>query len=329
MYSAPVFTATHRPQKRAPLNQPIHLHECGGRTFVAERTVRIYRVVLIDNHGVETNPPKAFWQKVFDTAGAGGAAFEHIVGGGVNLRGQFHRDGAAAPHWIYVGRERDRIDWPDRTTTSNPDPTSIANDADITALFEPCRLMPISKSPYVAIVRSYAGALPSALEQWLSAAYGKVKKDWTIELRPVTRDDQIKRLKESVGVAKIAVALEGDVSADSGGKISKAAGELQDAAGFPVRTEIVMSMGNNKDQVAFASLKKLAQRVIKGGQATRATVTLLEEDSDGNIQRDVVDMFADKLAFAFEVASSNVDDAEYVRVLEAGISEFKKVRKSN
>lgn len=293
---------------------------------MAERVVRIFRVVMTeDETGLEGNPPTDFWDRMlaaFPTNGHGEfGRHEFVDDSGVLLEGELRTSASGQIDFVYIGRSRDRLDWPDRRTKTDPTLGSLALDESITGIFEPARMKPIPGTNNVAIARSYAGPLPSAAESWLTDAYRTVKKGFSITLVPVTRKDQIARLRAAVGVSRLTVSLEGDIARGQG-RIAKAARELQEAVGFPVRTDITLSMGNNKFDVAFDSLKDLLARAMETGSVSKAEATLLEDTPGGEVKRDTVDFFSDKLAYTIEVKSHDVSDAEYSRVLQHGIDTY-------
>ncbi|MBF4549686.1 hypothetical protein [Pseudoclavibacter sp. VKM Ac-2888] len=292
---------------------------------MASKTVRIYRVVLIDQHGIEIPPPKTYWDRIFKHhAPSDGLAYgTHIFvdAAGITYEGQLRLPASVSDRHVYLGRGRDRLDWPDRRTRGTVEISPLADDAETQAVFEPLRLKPISGTDFVAVVRSYAGAHPTALEAWLNDAYSKVKPGITTVLRPHTRTDQVERLQAAVGVSRVVVSVEG--TASDGNTIEAAAAELQEEVGYPLRIDIVMSMGNAKDANAFGRLLDLASGFVNGRTKAKAEATLLEMDDDGEITRDVVNFFSDKVAYAVEVKTDDVGDAEYLRVLDEAIRRFR------
>lgn len=138
----------------------------------------IYSVQVMDEYGVSSGTPTDFWQKLAEAYpaidGSDIRSHRETLPNSTVIEGRFQfKDDVF--ELLYLGRSRDRMDWPDKRVEGEATIVSIASDDTIAEVPEPCRVMPITGKPLVAVARSFAAAQHSAIAEWLTAAYKKVK----------------------------------------------------------------------------------------------------------------------------------------------------------
>lgn len=291
---------------------------------MATRTVRFFVVELRDKAGVAVSPPKDFWNRLFNAHDAKGDVTQALAKkyGEGDYVGLFYKNPDDSPSYLYVGKSRAKIDWPDTVRTGGKSITFLANTTGISSLLEPARLKPVEGTPFVAVVRSSAGPLPGAIQDLLEHAYQQVKPGYTLELLPYTLDGQLERLKASFGATTIAVKVRDLHGAK--GDIAKAAKSLQEAIGMDVDVSIGLSMRGTDDVVSQKRMKKSLLRFLRTTSVKSARSTVVEANPDNAAEtvRSIVDFVEHKVAYPIEVKTDSVSDAEYLRVLDTAITRF-------
>lgn len=204
-------------------------------------------------------------------------------------------------------------------------------DLGESTLVEPAYICPVPRSEYIAVLRTSGGPTWSAIEQWITLAYGKHFDNERIELEPYSRGDQHLRLQRAIGVSKLDLKLEpGEESiTEHEGQIARAMQGLQVLGQGSVSVDVQVSFGHARPNEAVAQgIAEELRRLIGKVRFKRAQATLMElDEKEQQISREHVDFLKDKVTYT-EYVQSNDGPPERSEVLHAvlhGIERFQKV----
>lgn len=232
-----------------------------------------------------------------------------------------------ATKFLYIGRIRPQSDWPDMMKGETFEPLDLGEST----LVEPAYICPVPRSEYIAVLRTSGGPTWSAIEQWITLAYGKHFDNERIELEPYSRGDQHLRLQRAIGVSKLDLKLDpGEESiTEHEGQIARAMQGLQVLGQGSVSVDVQVSFGHARPNEAVAQgIAEELRRLIGKVRFKRAQATLMElDEKEQQISREHVDFLKDKVTYT-EYVQSNDGPPERSEVLHAvlhGIERFQKV----
>lgn len=301
---------------------------------MATRTVRFYKLQVIDPYNIVTDAPNDFWQTVSDAHKPDGQESitrrKDKLANGTLLERQFFFSSQIFD-LLYLGRPRDRMDWPDKRSKDETDIASLASDETISEILEPCRIMPVQGKPIIAVARSSAGAQFTAIEEWLTLVYSEIRPGFTISLTSWARQDQAERLEKALGASTLEVVIATqrglDLTAGSSGTdpVGEAAHSIQEELGHPARIKVSVGVGNIKNPGTLANVKEAITSLFQRGEYESLKATLVEEDPQTReIKRNAVNFIDDQVALVIEVDDDDLPDEAYPRVLRKAILDFRK-----
>lgn len=134
---------------------------------------------------------------------------------------------APAVYYLHLTKDRELSDWPEAGDTSG----TISNLAlkreqtGIISILEYTYLLPVSNTPYIALLRSSSGPTPSVIEKWVSFKESMVEEGSSFELQPILRDNAQQKLNKALGVKSLEVRFEGKPDSNASSVIERAAAE--------------------------------------------------------------------------------------------------------
>ncbi|MCR6647762.1 MAG: hypothetical protein NVV70_06335 [Cellulomonas sp.] len=217
-----------------------------------------------------------FWDGLHGHVRGLPAAKRLVTWYGTRYGGAARSESSPAVDYVYIGRRRIPADFPDHAADDASDETPL----DIPGtLVEPMYIRSIPGTNYAAFMRTSGGPSFAACESWLTQVLGYEGTGESIALRPYVRQDSIRRLAESDGVAKLELKFEPDSLrdlAEGDGEIAHALAAVDRLGGGGVSIEVGVSFGRSHPSDAGAErYAKDLQRILGKSGLTRAVATLL------------------------------------------------------
>lgn len=299
------------------------------------RTIHFFRPVVYDSANVRRGATdSAFFEALHDNVLALGESQDEeqrqrlTPEVGENQYVGFGGD-ASMPvtKFFYIGRIRPQSDWPDLMKGESFEPLDLGEST----LVEPAYICPVPRTEYIAILRTSGGPTWSAIEQWITLAYGKHFDNERIELEPYSRGDQLLRLQRAIGVSKLDLKLEpgeGSITQREG-RIAQAMQGLQVLGQGSVSVDVQMSFGHARpNEAAAEGIAEELRQLIGKVSFRRAQATLMERDeNEQQVNREHVDFLKDKVTYTEYVQSKDgpPERSEVLHAVLDGIERFKKV----
>ncbi|ORM18330.1 hypothetical protein [Prescottella equi] len=292
------------------------------------RTVHIMEPYFKDKDGNHKEfSGDGFWRTLFDrveTLDIGDRAMDIY---GVRYRGNTRKNVNPAARFLYVGKRRPQQDWPD-TAKGDAEEMPLELDGD---LVEPLYILPIQGTNYAAFTRSSGGPTFSAAAQWIDHVAG-LPRDCEFALRPYVREDDLMRLRSSIGLAKLDLKFDPGAQlppAGSGqGEVIDALHSLRESSGGAVSIALELSFGTAKPDPGTArSLAAQLDSLLGSTGLTRAKATAIRRDKDEALVRDYLDFIEDKVTFSVPVRGNEWEPQTPEVVLTAmseGVDRFLK-----
>ena len=210
------------------------------------KKVRFYAGVEIDKDGTRHTWSADAWQRFMNSCKKESQAFEIR---GRKIAGQCESCYSPAVFYMHLTKNRELSDWPEAGDASGS-VSNLATRRDqtgIISILEYTYLLPVSGTPYIALLRSSSGPMPSAIADWVSLKSDMPATGKSFELQPVLRNDARQKLNESLGVKSLEVRFEGKPDPNSTSSIERAAAEaastIDESDYANVKIDMSISMG--------------------------------------------------------------------------------------
>lgn len=232
--------------------------------------------------------------------------------------------------YLYIGRKRPVADWP-KVREGSADAVELKLPSPTAALEEPAFLVQVRGTPYVAAIRSTAGATWSAVEHWLTSVAWSHGHNRKIELKPYVRQDQLQRLESAIGASRIELTVDpGTQIPNRPGRIFSALRNAQDAGAYGISAKLILSFGNSIPPRDGADQMVGELRDIIGSVPTRkakATLMLPDDEEARGWRKESVDFSKDIVTQQVKVGE-NENELQSVpmilRSMSAAIEDFVK-----
>ena len=237
---------------------------------------------------------------------------------GRKYEGEVRTERAPAARYLYVGKLRPGADWPD-IRNEDGEHASLASTGVASAVLEPTYVVPIAGTNYIAVMRSSGGARWSALQTWLNVVSGFDSTDDLLVLRPYARQDQLRRLQQSVGASRIHLKVDPDVLTDAhtSSDVARAMQTVIRAGAGAVSVEMIVSYGNSSpDADGAEALADGVRDIVSSPGFSKAKATLLRQEGD-HLVKDQVDFTLDRVTLSEEVGESEDEEPTARSVLIA------------
>ncbi|MBF6158973.1 hypothetical protein IU421_04920 [Nocardia cyriacigeorgica] len=294
-----------------------------------KRTVHFFDPVRVMPDGTEVELQTGFWKELHSKVSALESDEQFTTIRGIQYRGAARHCLFTSVDYLYLGKTRETIDYPDSSVGDDDEQPLVLEDGG--RLVEPCYLYCVRK-PYnaVATLRASGGATISAVETWITRVLRDDLGSDAIELRPVVRNDQMERLAQAESVAKFSVKLDKDRHpADSNGTISGAIKDAYESLGTGATMTFEWSYGNSTPTHG-AGVKMVDQirQVLRWNAAKSAEATVLRTDEGGNVVRDQIDFFKDRVSYRVPVGESS-EIVQTADVVTAALREASRIYLQN
>lgn len=241
--------------------------------------------------------------------------------------------------YLYLCKLRPHIDWPDVLDFHGTVESLVAKAAQmgITNILEPCYILPVSGTNYIAVMRSSGGPSPKAISDWIDSFIDDVKSDEVFEVVPVFTKDALKRLSTAQGARRLSFAfrqapVESHDDKKTESHVEKAVSELSKIATQEMSIGVTLSFGPARQLGPGTDemLKEVNEIVRKDMRSNRKLskleATVIQDGDDGQ-KSDPIDFLKEQCYERVEVGDNEDDEPTPETILKAmwsAIGEFKK-----
>lgn len=197
---------------------------------------------------------------------------------GRKIAGKCELCSSPSVYYLHLTKNRELSDWPEAGDESGS-VSNLATRRDqtgITSILEYTYLLPVSGTPYIALLRSSSGPMPSIIADWMSMKSDMSASGSSFELQPVLRNNARKKLDKALGVKSLEVRFEGKPNPDSASEIERAAAEASssideiDYANMSVEFHISMGrptiVGHSTEALRKQALSILANNNVSANR---------------------------------------------------------------
>jgi len=206
--------------------------------------------------------------------------------------------------FLYLGKVRPGADWPD-IVDAHGDSAPLASTG-VSGLIEPLYLVPVSGTPYMAVMRTSGGPTWEALTDWIMDVGKYVQAGKSLHLQPYARKDQLERLAQAVGATKIHLKFDPEGAAAVTGRtqLGRSVQEAAQAGAGAVSVEMIVSFGRTTpDEAGAEELVQGVQEIVGTNAFTKAEATILRQGSHG-LEKDWINFALDKVVLTEAVGDS-------------------------
>lgn len=290
------------------------------------RTVFFFSAVEVDTADNSREVAIDFWPEVFNhVRSVDDKAREITIRSRLHI-GEVITSESPAQEYLYLGKLRQGADWPDyRDTAGNH--ANLTDVPDIQRLIEPAFIVPVSGTPYIAVLRTSGGPTPTSIAGWLSGVLGYFETGNRLELQAYALKNQLERLRGAVGASRIHLKVAADSLDDvePGTRIVQAMRAAQDIGNSGVSIDMLVSFGNAKpDEVGADEMAKAVDELLSIDKTftsrrvlQKATATLMLPSEGHGYVKDKVDFTLDRVTYKEQVGDSDDDPLTPSSVLKA------------
>jgi hypothetical protein len=256
---------------------------------VTKRVVRFYDLRVLQNDELYGREVEAgFWQELAGNVSERDPEQRESVIRGRRIFGEHRVSVQPARRYFYVGRVRDRAEWPDTLLDDGTGTVGRLEPSQQGAvLLEPSYVVPFGNRNRVAIM-SMSQTSPSmaALEEWLTVQAELDLKECQVSLIPILHPHVMDRLSRAHGARILTVVVEPMRSVPSGGgQIGRAFRESRQVS---METDLTLkwSLGNRQGAPSTTSDLLEGARWVDDSWAKSAEVSLEVPDDEGRLHRE-------------------------------------------
>ncbi len=268
--------------------------------LVAKRVTFYDTVVdVTDENGRETTKfvgPK-FWPRLMDKLESTKHQRRIQTISSVRYYGQVVLPLSPAIRHLQVGRLRDRSEHLEQTNLASGDVGPLILPDEDLRVSEPTFVVPFSGSGRVAMISPGRLTRHETIGHWATSVLNYLPKGKSIRFVPVFDPDILAKVLASQGAVGIEFNFDASTSLDkTGSQLLDAVNEVRTKGPSTGTVTVGWSLGidggssHDKDL-----LQKVAEKIIQGKLARRATANLVVEDEDGNVRRETHNLFEDKI----------------------------------
>jgi hypothetical protein len=246
-----------------------------------------------------------FWPSFHKKIGGTAAPDQFVEIRGTEYRGAARHCAETGADYLYLGRKRDAVDFPESSTGDDDEQPLILDDGE--RLMEPCYLHTVDNTEnIVATLRSSGGSTISAVETWLSRTlHDKLGND-KIKLRPIVRYDQMDRLNRAQNIAKFSIKLDKHQTAASGnGGIAGAMQQAYSSLEGGATMAFEWSFGRSTPDASLGQkLLGQAKEILATWENIRSAEATIISEEDGETRREIIDFLKDNVTFRVTVGET-------------------------
>ncbi|WP_283498442.1 DUF6731 family protein [Cryobacterium sp. PH29-G1] len=284
---------------------------------------------MIDQNEKVKTLPTAFWTDLHSLVAGLTEKKRQVIFFGRDIEGEARTEISPATDYFYLDRRRPGQDWPDAKGTDGAHGT-LASKGVVASLHEPAYLLPVSSTPYFAMMRSSAGPTTSAIARWLNIVLDLEKVGDRLELRAVTRGDQMARLGKAQSATKLHIKiLPGAMqSEEPQGRFGKALKEAQSVSYGSVSVDMTISYGNvEPDDAGGQELIRDVKELLNASTTFRkAEATVIVENEEGELVRDKIDFLRDRITVRQQIGADADEEPTPTVVLDAMFEAIREFR---
>lgn len=259
-----------------------------------KRVVRFYDLRILQHnelHGQEVQA--GFWQEVARSVNGRAPEQRECAIRGRRVFGEHRVARRPNRSYFYVGRVRDRTEWPDTLLDDGSGTVGRLEPSQQSAvLLEPSYVVPFSTRNRVAIMNmSRTSPSMSALEEWLTVQAELDLKQCQVSLIPILNPNVMERLNRAEGARILSVVVEPMRDVPSGGgQIGRA---FRESRRVSMETDLTVkwSLGNRRAASSTTSDLLEGARWVDDSWAKSAEVSLEVPDDDGELHRESYNLF--------------------------------------
>lgn len=269
-----------------------------------QRTIYYYSPTWLDKDNKNIDIPDDFWSVLWDEINAltgASFSFQHY---GRDYVVEAKSTKSPSAKYIYVGKVRDKDDWPDHRDQQTFQIDRLAKSGIGGHLIEGAYLTPSGHQNVVAIARTQNGPTVSAVNAAISHHFNTLATGEQFELTPFVRKDQFERLKQASGATKLNLTLASDTQLselDGDDNLSKALAEAKSVDWDNHLTiGLTLSFGNyappdTVQKKIQSALINLLGEDTDAQKFSKAEATVMQADGDGQMRKDHIDFISDRV----------------------------------
>jgi hypothetical protein len=284
--------------------------------------VTFFEGVEVDQHQQSRTWAETRWKRFFGDVDIATDSEKWNTFSSRRYNGSVRNCTSPAMDFFYLCKLRPTIDWPDiiNFEGSIESLAEKAQQSGIVNILEPCYILPVTGTRYVAMMRSSGGPTPRAISDWIDAFCHNVENDSVFELRPVFTQDALRRLQLANGARRLSfryVSLHDDAieSDDVAGHVNKAVSEVARISDQEMSVEMTLSFGRaNIGGLGYGSETLLdeVRRLVDSDAATHGKLSKLQatviNDNEGGLESDPIDFLNERYSESVSIGGSEDDE---------------------
>lgn len=256
-------------------------------------------VDVTDEDGNETTKfvgPR-FWPKLMDKLDGTKHQRRIQTLSSVRYYGQVVLPKSPAIRHLQVGRLRDLSEHLEQTNLSSGDVGPLLLPDPNLRVSEPTFVVPFPGSGRVAMISPGRLTRHETIGHWATSVLNYQPKGKSIRFVPVVDPDILTKVLASQGAVGVEFNFDANTSLEkTGSQLLDAVNEVRTKGPSTGTITVGWSLGVKGGSASDKDLlQRVAERIIQGKLARRASANLVMEDEDGNIRRETHDLFQDKI----------------------------------
>lgn len=295
---------------------------------MSKRVVRFYDLRVLRNDELRGREVKSgFWRELAERVSERDPEQRESVIRGRRIFGEHRVSVQPARPYFYIGRVRDRTEWPDTLLDDGSGVVGRLEPSQQGAvLLEPSYVVPFGDRNRVAIM-SMSRTSPSmaALEEWLTVQAELDLQECQVSLIPILHPYGMERLSRARGATSLTVVVEPTKQPPAGG--GQIGGASRAGRQVSTETEVTLkwSLGNRKGSPNTRSDLLEGARWVDESWAKSAEVSLEVPDDEGEFHREKYNLIKQRftLQARFEAPNNqHYSEASVLGGITDAIAEF-------
>lgn len=289
---------------------------------VRKRRVTFFEGVEVDQQQQSRPWAETRWKRFFGEVDTATNSEKWNNFSGRRYSGSIRNCTSPAMDFFYLCKLRPTIDWPDIINFEGSIESLVekAQQSGIVNILEPCYILPVTGTRYIAMMRSSGGPTPRAISDWIDAFSHNSENDSVFELRPVFTQDALRRLQSANGARRLSfryISLRDDTveSDDVAGHVKRAVSEVARISDQEMSVEMTFSfgransgsLGNGSEALLDEVRHLVSSDAAMHGQLSKLQATVIN-DTDGGLESDSIDFLNERYSEFVNVGGSEDDE---------------------
>lgn len=237
---------------------------------------------------------------------------------GRDLQGVVSDHVHSAYGYLYLGKIRPKSDLPDDLGSGVPE--SLAKNASVRLVSEPCYVVPTGIESTVAVLTTWSGAKAPDVADWLTRCADLTDPTDNYVLAPITTERQLEMLEEAQYVSRIEVQIApgtADLERDPEGELENAISEMREVGGGEATLYFAASFGASlPDTVQGRKFTEEAKRFLENGKFKKAVANLkFPEDDRAHWRTEQVNFVQQLITHSVQISDEPDSPLEADRIL--------------